>query len=76
MHASHEHVADEVSPPGDHLGIRWALFWLVVGSAMVGTAIVAFGWKRTLEVWAISGVVLALLFVGERLWYKYIRKSE
>ncbi len=41
MHASHEH-ADEVTPPTDHLGIRWAVFWLVVGSAMVGTAIVAF----------------------------------
>ena len=76
MHASNDHIADEVAPAGDPLGIRWAAFWLVIGSAMVGTAIVAFGWRRTLEIWAISGVSLALIFGVERLWYKYVRKSE
>jgi hypothetical protein len=75
MHASSDHVAEEATPT-DHFGIRAAALWLVVGSAMVGTAIVAFGWKRTLTVWAVSGVVLALVFAGERLWYEYIRKHE
>ena len=75
MYASHDHIVDELKP-ADHVGIRMAVLWLVVGSAMVGTAIVAFGWRRTLEVWAISGVGLALLLVGERLWYKYVRKSQ
>jgi hypothetical protein len=74
LNASPDHTVDEVAPP-DHMGIRAAIFWLVVGSAMVGTAIVAFGWKRTLEVWAISGVVLAIFFLAARLCYIYVLKT-
>jgi hypothetical protein len=75
MQASSDHSTDEAAPT-DHFGIRAALLWLVVGSALVGTAIVALGWRRTVEIWAVSGVALALLFVGERLWYKYVGKSD
>lgn len=74
--SSKDQATHEELPPTDHLGIRTALLWLVLGSAAVATAIVAFGWKRTLVVWAGSGATLALLFVVERLWYRYVRKSE
>lgn len=75
MDAEVQHLAEEVIPPADHLGLSVVLLWLVVGSALVATAIVAFGWRRTLEIWAVSGVLLPLLFVGERLWYRFVRKS-
>jgi hypothetical protein len=75
MDAVHDHIADEVTPRADHLGIRWAIVWLVVGSALVGTAIVAFGWKRTLQVWAISGLALGVVIAADWFWYKHIRKS-
>jgi len=74
MHAVHDHVTDELAPRADHLGFRWALVWLIMGSALVGTSIVAFGWKRTLEVWAISGAALGLVIVAESLWYRHARK--
>jgi hypothetical protein len=73
INARPDRFVDEVPLPAGHFGIRAAIFWLIVGSAMVGTAIVAFGWKRTLAVWAISGVVLALVFVAEQLWHKRVR---
>jgi hypothetical protein len=74
--ATSDRTATEVAPPTDHLGIRTAMFWLTIGSAMVATAIVTMGWKRTLQVWSFSGVALALVFVAERLWYKFVLKSE
>jgi len=69
-------VTDEGVPPTDHLGIQAAVLWLVVGSAMVATAIVAVGLRRTIEIWGVSGVLLPLVFAGERLWYKYVLKSD
>lgn len=74
--SSTEHAAEETPtpPPAEHLGAGIVVLWIVVGSALMATAIVAFGWRRTLEVWLGAGVVLGLICVAERVWYRY-RKS-
>jgi hypothetical protein len=76
MVADSQPLHAERVPPTDYVGIEAALLWLIIGSAMVATAIVAFGLRRTVQIWGVSGLVLPLVFVGERLWYKYILKSE
>jgi hypothetical protein len=69
-------VADELLPPSDFVGLEAAALWLIVGSTLVGIAITAFGWQRTLAIWSASAVALPLVFAAERLWYKYVVKSE
>jgi len=73
--AAHD-VADELLPSSDHVGLETTALWLIVGSGMVAGAILAFGWRRTLLVWSASAVGLLLVLGGDRLWYKYVRKSE
>ena len=76
MDADSRPLANEVVAPTDYVGLEAAVLWLAIGSAMVAAAIVTVGPRRTLEIWAVSAVLLPLVFVGERLWYKYVRKSE
>lgn len=68
--AGSEHLLNDIPASADHLGAGIVMLWLVIGSALVATAIVAFGWARTLEVWIGSGVILGLICVAERLWYR------
>jgi len=75
MDANAHFVAEERPQPADHLGVPVVALWLVAGSALVATAIVVFGWRRTLEIWAACGILLPLFLVGERIWYKHIRKA-
>jgi len=75
MDADAQFVADQPPLPADHLGVPLVALWLVVGSALVATAIVVFGWRRTLEIWAACGIILPLFLLGERVWYKHIRKA-
>jgi hypothetical protein len=65
-----EHAADDMPQPAEHLGAGIVLVWLVIGSALVATSIVAFGWRRTLEVWVGAGVVLGLICVAEHFWHR------
>jgi hypothetical protein len=71
--SSTEHAAEDSAtpPPAEHLGAGIVLLWIVLGSALMATAIVAFGWLRTLEVWVGAGAVLGLICVAERVWYRY-----
>jgi hypothetical protein len=73
--ATTEHPSDDIPQPAEHLGAGIVLVWLVAGSALVATAIVAFGWRRTLEVWVGSGVLLGLICVGERFWHRHVRHA-
>ena len=74
--SSTEHAAEDntIPPPAGHLGAGIVLFWIVLGSALIATAIVAFGWRRTVEIWLGSGVVLGLICVAEHVWHRH-RKS-
>jgi len=74
--ASTEHTSDDIPQPAEHLGAGIVLLWLVVGSALVATAIVAFGWRRTIEVWVGSGVLLGLMCVADRFWHRRTRRGH
>jgi hypothetical protein len=76
--SSTEHAAEDTTttpPPAEHLGAGIVVLWIVMGSALVATAIVAFGWRRTLEVWLGAGVVLGLICVAERVWYRHKQRT-
>ncbi|HEY4305101.1 MAG TPA: hypothetical protein VGM82_11570 [Gemmatimonadaceae bacterium] len=74
--SSSKRVADEAALSTDQFGVRVALYWLILGCAMVATALVTLGMRHTLELWAFSAVALPAVFVGERLWYKFVRNAE
>lgn len=73
VNVSTEHTTEDMPQPAEHLGAGIVLLWLVIGSALIATAIVAFGWRRTLEVWVGSGVLLGLICVAERFWHRHGR---
>ena len=70
LDASTDRTATQVEP-AEHLGAGIVMLWLVMGSAMIATAIVAFGWVRTIEIWFGSGVLLGLICVAERVWHRH-----
>jgi hypothetical protein len=41
--------------------------WLVMGIALVVTAVVAMGWRRAVLIWLVSAVALAVLLIVDRI---------
>ena len=69
--ASSETTRDDCVEPAEHLGRGIVALWLVIGSALMATAIVAFGWRWTVAIWVGSGVLLGLLGACERIWHRH-----
>ena len=74
--AGTERTTTDLPQPAEHLGAGIVVLWLVVGSALVATAIVAFGWRRTLEVWLGAGVLMALICLAERVIARRTARPE
>ena len=51
------------SRPGLDAGL--VITWLVIGAALVATAVVAFGWRRVIAIWLASGLMLAVIIVAD-----------
>lgn len=69
--ASSEPTCTELVESAKHLSGGIVLLWLVMGSALMATAIVAFGWRWTVAVWVASGLVLGLLGACDRFWHRH-----
>jgi hypothetical protein len=74
--ATPKQKTDDGPQPAEHLGAGIVIVWLVVGSALVATAIVAFGWRRTLEVWLGAGVLLGLVCLADHFWHRRSRRGS
>ena len=44
------------------------MLWLIVGAALIATAVVALGWQLTAELWVASAALLAVIAIVERVW--------
>lgn len=49
------------------------MLWLVVGAALIATAVVALGWQLTAELWVASAALLAVIAACERVWRSPLR---
>lgn len=69
--ASSDTTSNDLTEPVEHLDGGVVLFWFVIGSALMATAIVAFGWRWTVAIWVGSGLLLGLLGACERVWHRH-----